>query len=414
MVISQSLMAWGLTLIKRSSLANIFLISGTLAWFFLIQINISDSYASYTSNPFLKYVDPLLFYIFAGTSGIGVTLLSRKIKNRLFLFFWIFLGESCTALLPVFQDTEIVPFLSSILGLSVGLGLPSSEAFLSDDTKIEERGKIAGLSIFASFGLAILVIFLGEILFGNNLNNTLFLFALVRAVSFGSIFLNEYDWKNKEKSDIESSENQNIKNFILYIIPWLMFVLVGMLAWNLIPLDMIESDAGLIGQISRFICIAFFGLFSGYIADWYGRKYPLFIGLIVLGFGFAILGFFEITGPTLITYLTASGISWGVFFSIYLVIPGDLSRSLSRERFFALIVILPMILLGSVPHYPGLSEITKYTSQFSQILSLILFLALIPIFLVTETLPPDRIHSRRLHKHVKSVKKIINKYKKED
>jgi MFS family permease len=118
--------------------AAVLLTSGTLAWFFLIQYNITDSFASFSSNPFLVYVNPLLFYVFAGISAIVGSLIRRKVDNRKFLLSWITLGVLSTILLTQFPQTVFVPFLSILLGVSLGLGLPISLAFIADRTFVEE------------------------------------------------------------------------------------------------------------------------------------------------------------------------------------------------------------------------------------------------------------------------------------
>jgi hypothetical protein len=398
-------------LTKRSG-ANIILISGTLAWFFLIQLNISDSFARFPSNPFLDYVDPVLFYVFAGISGIGASLITGKVNNRAFLLTWIFLGVLSTVLLPLFPQTVFKQYLSILLGLSLGLGLPMSMAFLADCSFVEERAQIAGATISLSFGLAIFATLIGEVFFKGMLSNLIIFFALVRSVSFLALVFDKFEVKDAIEKDCPRKPDYN--DFFFYIVPWLMFVLVGILAWNLIPPDIAESDAGSIGGMLRFGCIAVFGFLSGFAADRIGRKYPLIIGLIVLGAGFAILGFFEISGLTVIIYLTASGIAWGSFFAIYLTIPGDLSMCGSREKFYALIVFLPLVLLGSVPFYPGLANFTSYSSQFSQVLSLILFFAIIPVYLAKETLPEIKIRERKMKDHVKKVGQIVSEYKKKE
>ena len=159
------------------------------------------------------------------------------------------------------------------------------------------------------------------------------------------------------------------------------------------------------------MCIAIFGFVSGFFADRFGRKPAIIIGLIVLGVSFAFLGF-TMTDQSVIIYLTTSGVAWGFFFAIYLAIPGDLSTPGSRERFYALINVLPLVLLGSVTFIPGLAEFTAYSSSFSQVLSLVLFLSIIPVLRTGETLPEAKIRERRLKEHVKKVGELVSESEK--
>ena len=379
--------------------AAILLTSGTLAWFFLIQFNIGNLFTNAAA---------LLFYVFAAVSAIAASLISGKVDNRIFIFCWIALGVLSTVLLTLFPQRVFMPFLSSLLGLSLGLGLPSTMAFIADCTFIEERARISGITIFGTFGLAIFVMITTRILdFG--LSTLILLFALVRSTSFLALVLDKFDEKNMRKEEVPRPD---YKDFVSYIIPWMMFIFVSMLAWNLIPQDQYTS-AVTVGQMFRFICIAVFGFISGFIADRFGRKPSIIIGLIVLGVSFAILGQ-GMSESNVIVYLTTSGVAWGSFFAMYLVIPGDLSISGSREKFYALITVLPMILLGSVPFIPGLADFTRYSSSFSQILSLILFLSIIPVLRAKETLPDIKMRERRLKDHVEKVGKLVSKSKKKE
>jgi len=391
---------------KRHTAAAL-LTSGTLAWFFLVQYNVGDLFASHSSNIFLLYVNPVFFYGFAVISAIVGTFICRKVNNRVFLFFWIALGVLSTALLPQFRLTEYMPFLSVLLGLSLGLGLPSSMAFIADRTVVEERARVSGTTIAVTFGTVIIAVVIARIL-NFDLNISILLYALVRSISLLALALDKFDREEIIKESLRPQSDY--KHLVYYIIPWLMFILVGMLAWNLIPLEQYGSAVG-IGQAIRFVCIAIFGLVSGFFADRFGRKPAIIIGLIVLGVSFAFLGF-TMTDLSVIIYLTASGVAWGFFFAIYLAIPGDLSTPGSRERFYALINVLPLVLLGSVTFIPGLAEFTAYSSSFSQVLSLVLFLSIIPVLRTGETLPEAKIRERRLKEHVKKVGELVSESEK--
>lgn len=361
-------------------------------------------FESYSSNPFLEYVNAPIFYSSTIFSAILGILIGGKVEkrngNRTFLFFWITLGVLSTILLILSRQTIFMPFLSILLGFSLGLGLPTSMAFIADYSHVEERARVSGLTIFATFILAISAMITVEIL-AVELPTLILLFAIVRSTSFLALALEKFDVEDRVEEKLTKPDYQD---FIFYIIPWMMFVLVGTLAWSLIP-NQFESAVS-IGRISRFICIAVFGIITGFIADRFGRKPAIIIGLIVFGVSFTILGF-SMTAPTVIIYLTASGVAWGSFFAMYLVIPGDLSDTGSRERFYAFLTILPLILLGSIPYLPGVAELTKYSSAFAHILSLILFLSIIPVLRAKETLPDIKIRERRMKEHLERIGKIV-------
>ena len=338
--------------------------------------------------------------------------ISRKVEkrnaNRIFLFSWITLGVLSTILLILSQQTIFMPFLSILLGFSLGIGLPTSMAFIADYSHVDERARVSGLTIFTTFILAISAMIAVEI-FAIGLPTLILLFAIVRSTSFLGLVLDKFDVKDKVKEELAKPDS---KDFFFYIIPWMMFVLVGMLAWSLIPQDQFESAVS-IGRILRFICIAVFGIVTGFIADRLGRKPAIIIGLIIFGISFTILGF-SMEELTVVIYLTASGVAWGSFFAMYLVIPGDLSVTGSREKFYAFLTILPLILLGGIPYLPGVAEFTRYSSAFAHILSLILFLSIVPVLRANETLPEPKMRERRLKEHVEKIGKLVSESKKKE
>jgi MFS family permease len=192
-----------------------------------------------------------------------------------------------------------------------------------------------------------------------------------------------------------------------------MFILAGILAWNLMPSgDPQYSSAISFGTILRFFCIAIFGLISGFVADRFGRRSAIIFGLTVLGASFLILGL-PISELSVITYLTGSGVAWGSFLTMYLVVPGDLSSLESREKLYAFITVLPLIVMGGVPYIPGLATFLKIPTLFLQILSLLLFLSIIPVWRAQETLPESKINARRLKVYLNKMGKVVEESRKE-
>jgi hypothetical protein len=393
---------------SRRFAAATLLTSGTLAWFFLVQFNIGDVFVSSQSNPFLVYVNPILFYGIAAISAIVGVQISSRISNRIFLFFWIIFGVLSTALVPVFQQTGLMTFSTILLGLSLGLGLPNSMAFLADSTIVEERARVSGTTIFATFCFAIGAMAAIRV-FSLGVAGSVLLFALVRSFSLFAFVIDKCDRKNLISQE-PRFRRPEYKDFISYVLPWMMFILVGILAWNLISPDKYASAVS-IGTILRYACIAAFGIVSGVVADRFGRKPPIIFGLIILGASFAVLGF-SMSNFTVIIYLMASGVAWGSFLSIYLAIPGDLAISGSREKLYVFIMILPLIIMGVLLYTPVIANFSENTSSFSQVLSLILFLSIIPVLRAKETLPESKIRERKMKKYVEKVGEVIKESKK--
>ena len=85
----------------------------------------------------------------------------------------------------------------------------------------------------------------------------------------------------------------------------------------------------------------------------------------------------------------------------------DLAYSGSKERFYALGTMIPLVV------YMGLSEAPYFlmfrvpASILSPILSIILFLSVIPVYRAAETLPRKILHERKMREHLKKIQNVV-------
>jgi len=187
-----------------------------------------------------------------------------------------------------------------------------------------------------------------------------------------------------------------------------MFSIASILAWNVIPQRDYAAELSAVTAL-RYVFIAVFGLAAGVMADRFGRKRPIIIGLIVLGVAFAMLGF-SLSHTSVIwlhrlwyVYLALSGVTWGLFFVVFLVVPGDLSDLDLREKFYALVAGLFCVGAIPVPDFSG----TLPVDSLSQILSIILFLSIVPVLRAKETLHESKIQERKIKEHIEKLGEII-------
>ena len=326
-----------------------------------------------------------------------------------------------TITLIFFQGTLLCVISCIFLGLSLGLGLPSSMAFLSDSTTIEERGRVAGLTILEAFVVAFLSLAILEILELGTIS-IIILVTIIRSISFLALIVD----KNEQISEKEKPRFtiNDYREFVFYLIPWIMFVVAASIAsnvitayttYNSIPNFESYESVILIGNVFRYAFIAIFGFVSGIVIDRIGRKQSIIIGLIALGIGFGLLGF-EFSETTILLYFMASGIAWGSFLTVFLVIPGDLSIFGSREMFYAFGTIGPLIILFSFSMIDTawLTDLIRNisASSVSQILSIILFVSIVPVIRAKETLSESKKRKRKMKKHIDSVGKLLQDYKK--
>ena len=293
--------------------------------------------------------------------------------------------------------------------MSLGLGLPSSMAFISDCTEIEERARVSGIIILATFILAFVAMAIIRTL-GLELVNVIFLFAIVRSTSLIALAFDKFEYQSLKPTQVRLP-NIAYKEFLFYLFPWIMFSVAAGLAWSLIPLKPEFDAVRSLGTNLRYVGIAIFGLISGITADRYGRKPPIIAALIMLGLSFALIGF-NMNQTSALIYLVVSGIAWGLLFVVFLAIPGDLSKPGSRETFYGIGYIAPLAILFALSSIPGETMFTYISaSSLSQVLSFILFMSIIPILMATETLPKERMQERKMKNHLKKLEEIIEENK---
>ncbi|KON32494.1 MAG: hypothetical protein AC479_07465 [miscellaneous Crenarchaeota group-6 archaeon AD8-1] len=398
----------GITITPREFASVTLLTSGTLAWFFLIIYNADILFGFFDPSETSILIGQLIFFGIAVFSALLSSLIDKKENCRKFLIFWVIIGIMTTILLPFFQGIEMLIIFSVFLGFSIGFVLPDSFTMIADCTNIEERGRVAGFVILETFAFAFLglglIIFLGQGIF-----EVVLIMALLRSISLLALIL--------EKCEVIASKNKPellrsyYREFIFYIIPWIIFTLVAGLAQNAIPDDQAYEKVASIGNIIRYALIGIFGLIWGLLADRIGRKWPIIFGLIILGAGFFLIGF-ALNPNVYLIYLLLSGIAWGSFFTIYLVIPGDLSTPSSRIKFYALGTISPLMALFAI------SILGEYvplfsTSAFSQVLSVLLFVSILPVLRAKETLEESKIRKRKMKEYTEKLGEIIRESKEE-
>ena len=113
-------------------------------------------------------------------------------------------------------------------------------------------------------------------------------------------------------------------------------------------------------------------------------------------------------GTTVIIYSALSGITWGLFFVVFLAVPGDLSIAGSREKFYALGYILPltvMLTISAIP-VPSITNLLP-PNIIAQILGGCLFLAMYPVYRAKETLTESKMKDIKMKEYVEKLGKTI-------
>jgi MFS family permease len=396
---------------RRKLIAATLLNSGTLAWFFLLAyVYLTDIFKTLTmGDPYwsIYQIGQILFFGSAVFFSIVGSLIGGRFVRRRFLLVWMLLGIAVTGLLAVFRGIEFTIISSVLLGLSFGLGLPSSLAFVAECTAVEERARVSGVIILGTFIIAFGMIIVTRMLSFEILEAVLILVA-VRAISLVGLACDSCEIR---ESNVEGEKvhlpSTAYREFAFYLFPWVMFCIAAGIAFNLIPSTPEYAEAISLGNGLRYAFIAIFGSLSGLVADRFGRRWPIILGLVMLGGSFTLLGI--VFNPmSVLIYLMISGIAWGSLFVVFGTVPGDLSVAGWREKFYALGYILPLSAFFAFAAIPGWSIFSDYPpSSIALILSVVLYLCIIPILRAKETLTGQKIRERKMKEYVDKIGKLL-------
>jgi MFS family permease len=229
------------------------------------------------------------------------------------------------------------------------------------------------------------------------------------------------------KSSVQPLPSRNIipyrdiltnRTFILYFVPWLMFLIINSLSFPINKVlfgnDLVQSSSNvesLIGGISAVI--------FGFFADSKGRKRLAVAGFALLGLGYGVLAFtggFTNSTPNLIVwyfYTIIDGITWGSLIMIFVfALWGDIAEKRSSERIYA-IAIIPYLLSAFIRISLGnyLANVVTGGTVFS-LFSFFLFIAVLPLVIAPETLSDQAIKNNDLKSYVDKAQKQVSKNKK--
>jgi MFS family permease len=355
----------------------------------------------------LAFIGKAVFMLFYGLSMIIGGTLSERFERRNILITWVILGILVESLFLFFQNSNNIYFFSAILGFSLGWGLPSIFAILTELTNIEERGRVSGTLQFLTFILVILILGLSNSL-ELSLKNRIYISILTKAATLliipfqitTRVFENQISYK----SIIES------KKYLTYLIPWIIYSLSnGLMLFveRAIPQIPEYDYIYTIGTIVFFLATCIFGIISGILADRSGRKQPLILGFISLGVAYASIGISLSPTNIMLLYLF-QGIAWGfIIVSYQWVVLGDLSSNISSEKYFAVGLAVPPFIEMGVLMIAATYNIPFTPNLIASIISIIMFISVLPLIFAPETLPDNLIRDRRFQNYLKKVFEIV-------
>jgi MFS family permease len=396
----QAKIAW------RASAPEILMVTNSFVWS-IVTFTILGAIINSLSVPEIeKTILFFMCFLAVGVSAIFGAKFFPKARTCS-LQAWFFVGAIATLLLTFITSNSMI--LNAVLvlfyGTSVGIGLPSCLSFFAESTNVEKRGFISGI-IWSGVGFSVLFLaFLTTIL---TLWMTIFTLVIWRFCGgIGFIML------NRKKEEIAAKESPSYleifrkKEVLLYLLPWALFCFL-----NYAEGPVVESFFGqnyVFMQIMVWVIVGLVATIGGFIADVTGRKAVVISGFLMLGIEYATVSVLPNSEATMYFFSVLDGISWGLLSSIFLTtIWGDLGENYEKEKYYVvggLTFFLPGFLSEIITHYVGSIPTTLAFS----LASFFLFLAVLPLFYATETLPEVKIRERQLQGYLKKAEKVKEK-----
>jgi MFS family permease len=388
--------------------SSVFLVFNSFVWYIITYIIFSDIIKNRT--PQFEIGLYSIYYISVAIAAIsGAKIFPRfRLKS---LIVWMIFGAISTFLLFFITDESflISGLIASVLGISVGIGLPSCLSFFADITKIENRSFVGGI-IWSLVGVFVLgFAFLYSILIPEEMLIFLISWRILGVLIFK--FLS----RNYKKSEVQEAPSYfdllKDKKILLYLFPWLMFSIINFAEAPIIERAIREvGEDPVILSLITWSLVGLFAIIGGYIADVVGRKRVIIAGFVMLGIEYATMSTFynQVFAAYLFTIL--DGVSWGLLFSVFFMsLWGDLGQYHIKEKYYVL-GGLPYLLANFLYVVINSIEARIPVSTAFTVASFFLFLAILPLIYTTETLPEKKIKERELKNYLDNAQKIRDKY----
>ncbi len=386
---------------QRSFLLLFFLILNTFTWFYSI------TYIIRYSAPILVFQLHWVFFLSGLVSMFIGPLIAKRVGNERFLFTWILLGIISSlfyATSPSLNEFGTIALLI-FLGFSFGSGLPSCLALIPSFTKIEERGRVGGITLFATYAiLPFLLIPIGSL----DIPSSSLTLAIWRGLGFGVFLLNVDISKVARPKSSSYISILHGRTFLLYFLPWLAFCLINYSGYPILEEFFGESWAELM-SITEIIAGSLSCIVGGWLMDLKGRRATIILALAMLGIGWGLISLFPNIQLAQALYIAVSGVTWGILtLAFTFVVWGDISSGEQEEKFYAL-GLAPVTVAVGLSALISSWLITLHPSSTFSLASFFLFLAVIPILFAPELLPERITRKRELREYVEKVKKVAGR-----
>lgn len=397
---------------KKEHLIVVALLFNAFSWYYLGQLAINRMGYAFVEGSFEHTFLGATYAISIVISAIAGTVFLTKRDRLQILRGWVILGILTSLVTAVSTSSSFSEMLVIVclLGFSLGIGMPFCLELLTKLISIENRGKIGGAVLFATF-FSVPFLYMGTSSL-DMIANALSL-ALWRSWSLPLLFLisEKENFRKivaeKPKSFILALRN---KTFLLYFTAWLMFAFID--SFQTVVVSAASNKFNFFMKAVEPSVAGFSAPIIGAISDRAGRKRVLISGFVCLGIAYAVIGLAPQSWIFWLFFFVVDGIAIGSLWVLFTVIIwGEISIG-NTEKFYAIgeapLFLTETISLLLAPYLVFVPQ----NSSFS-LASFFLFVAVIPLLFAPETLPEKKIRERELKEYIEKAKKIKEKYVKE-
>jgi MFS family permease len=399
---------------KKAVAINTVLIANAFIWYSYAFKFLTNSITTLQlDNQFLTILSIHFAVLFIALL-IGVFFSQRSENKIKFLVTWMGIG-ALLSLVPLITGLTPIGLMifAVIAGFNFGFGLPTCLAYFASTTLASNRGKLGGI-IYLLIGVGAFIISVGGT---ESLIVVTLILAGWKALGLLSIKLLKPQEKAEAPNQTQSQSYRTIisnRGFLLYFIPWIMFVFVNSLAFPVIDsqfsAELVQTSTNVEYVLSG-VCALIFG----FLADSKGRKRLTVAGFAFLGLGYGVLGFSSGSMLGWWFYTIIDGIAWGCFVMVFIfALWGDIAEGKRSEKIYA-IGLLPYLLSSFIRFLMG-SSLANYVVEQGQGLatvfsffSFFLFIAVMPLVLAPETMSEATLKSNELKNYVEKAKRQVMK-----
>ena len=398
-------------LFTREFMSVFIVIVNAFSWYFPLYIFFESILETLIEPNLFPAVFGIQFAAAVGFAILNTILIKRFPRRDKLIVVWMLLGivASLSLIMVESFSTTYLFIVSFLLGTALGFGFPTGLACFGDQSSVENRGWLGGITFFGS---GVFILLIGVLL---NFSNSVFIGALLLAIwrAIGLLLFllirRKEDYVEKGNVEVSFLSVLQDRSFLLYLLPWIMFCITNFLERPIVN--------GILGsEIASFVPIAEYGtggiiaLVGGKFADSVGRKRIVIVGFISLGIGYALLGLFPTLDYIGYLYIVLDAIAWGIFsLMFYLVIWSELARNRTKEKYY-LLGILPFLIASFIQVlFTPFAEGVEVSTAFS-LASFFLFIAVLPLLYAPETMPEKNIELKRLRKFAEEARKAKEKY----